>query len=143
MSAVVALPAAAYLFSRSKPLSSDDLLEVADVASLPVDKPREVLFLRTRVDGWKQVQEKTSTWLVKDKSNRVTAFVPACTHLGCAYHWEADAKSFLCPCHNSEFDLSGNVMSGPAPRPLDQMLVQVENGKVLIDPNSRVESNPA
>jgi menaquinol-cytochrome c reductase iron-sulfur subunit len=91
------------------------------------------------VDGWKRIQEKTSTWLVKDKGGSVTAYAPTCTHLGCAYHWEGEAKSFLCPCHDSMFDMSGKVLSGPAPRPLDRLVIAIENGKVLVDPNSKAE----
>lgn len=137
MAAVVAIPAAAYLLIKPKSSASDNLVEIADLSGLPLGKPQEVLFTRTRIDGWKQVQEKTSTWLVKDQAGQVTAFAPTCTHLGCAYHWEAEAKSFLCPCHSSVFDISGKVMSGPAPRPLDRLTVQIEDGKVLVNPNER------
>jgi menaquinol-cytochrome c reductase iron-sulfur subunit len=137
MAAVIAAPAVAYLFIKPKTSANKDLLEIADLTAVPVGKPQEVLFTRTRVDGWKTIQEKTSTWLVKNSAGQVTAFAPTCTHLGCAYHWEADEKSFICPCHSSVFDIAGNVMSGPAPRPLDQLPVQIENGKVLVNPNSK------
>jgi menaquinol-cytochrome c reductase iron-sulfur subunit len=139
MAAVVALPAGAYLLIKPRSATPDDLVEIADLNGLPMGRPQEVLFTRTRVDGWKIVREKTSTWLVKNEAGNVTAFAPACTHLGCAYHWEAEAKSFLCPCHDSVFDLSGKVLSGPAPRPLDRLVVEIENGKVLVNPNSKSE----
>jgi len=137
MAAVVAIPAATYLLLKPKSSTTGTLVEIADLNAVPVGRPQEVLFTRTRIDGWKQVQEKTSTWLVKNKTGEVTAFAPTCTHLGCAYHWEADSKCFLCPCHSSVFDVSGNVMSGPAPRPLDRLTVQIENGKILVNPNER------
>lgn len=139
ITAIVAVPAAAYLLIKPKSSTPDDLVEIADANALPIGRPQEVLFTRTRVDGWKRVQEKTSAWLVKTEAGQVTAFAPTCTHLGCAYHWEGDAKSFLCPCHDSVFDLSGKVLSGPAPRPLDRLIVEIENGKVLVNPNSKVE----
>ncbi len=140
MAAVVAIPAATYLLIKPKSSASNDLIEIADAQALPVGRPQEVLFTRTRTDGWKKVQEKTSAWLVKNNAGQITAFAPTCTHLGCAYHWEADSKCFICPCHDSVFDVSGNVKSGPAPRPLDRLFAQIDNGKVLVNPNSITES---
>ena len=63
---------------------------------LKVGKPQEVLYERNRVDGWHKVKrEKAATWLVKTDANTVVAFNPACTHLGCAYHWDASAQVHL------------------------------------------------
>ena len=132
MAAVVAVPAAGYLLLKPKSGSADELVEIANVDDLPVGRPKEILYQRTRVDGWKRIREKTSTWVVKDEAGQVTAFAPQCTHLGCIYHWEADAKNFRCPCHSSVFDAGGEVVSGPAPRPLDRHLTKIEGGKLLI-----------
>jgi len=139
MAAVIAVPAAAYLLLRPKSESQDDSIEIGDLSQLPVGKPREVTFFRTRSDGWKRIREKTSTWVVRDKDNSVAAFVPQCTHLGCAYHWEGEQNQFVCPCHNSVFAMDGSVVAGPAPRPLDRYLTQIDGGKLLIrSPQERV-----
>jgi cytochrome b6-f complex iron-sulfur subunit len=56
-----------------------------------------------------------------------------CTHLGCSVPWIADEKRFACPCHASAFDIHGDVISAPAPRPLDLLPVTIENGVVKVD----------
>ena len=56
-----------------------------------------------------------------------------CTHLGCTVPWDAAAQKFICPCHNSQFDMEGVVENPPAPRPLDLFVVRIENGEVKVD----------
>ncbi len=88
--------------------------------------------MRKRVDGWRKITEKTSTWLVKTDQNTVVAFNPACTHLACPYHWDDGARQFVCPCHDSKFSIDGKVLGGPAPRALDRYVAKVQDGKILI-----------
>lgn len=56
-----------------------------------------------------------------------------CTHLGCTVPWMADEGRFVCPCHSSEYDMRGDVLSPPAPRALDLHPVRIENGIVKVD----------
>ena len=41
-----------------------------------------------------------------------------CTHLGCVVPWNANENKFMCPCHGSQYDATGKVVRGPAPRSL-------------------------
>jgi menaquinol-cytochrome c reductase iron-sulfur subunit len=132
IAAVIAIPAAGYLLLKPKGSTGDSMVEIADIDKLEIGKPEEVVYYRTRVDGWKMSKEKTTTWVVKESPQSVVAFSPQCTHLGCVYHWDDSQKFFSCPCHNSEFGTDGKVLSGPAPRPLDRYVSRVESGKLLI-----------
>jgi menaquinol-cytochrome c reductase iron-sulfur subunit len=131
IAAALAIPAALYLLIKPKDREAD-WVEIADVRQLGIGEPKQILFNRRRIDGWRQVVEKSATWVVLTKENRVIAFAPFCTHLGCAYHWENATNSFVCPCHMSVFAMDGKVMNGPAARPLDRYACRVEAGKILI-----------
>ena len=56
-----------------------------------------------------------------------------CTHLGCSVPWDEEKNQFVCPCHGSTFTLTGEVLTAPAPRPLDTYPVRIENGIVKVD----------
>ncbi|UOD31304.1 FAD-dependent oxidoreductase [Massilia violaceinigra] len=54
----------------------------------------------------------------RDDDGGLQAVSAACTHLGCAVHWNAGEKSWDCPCHGSRFAPDGEVLHGPAKRAL-------------------------
>jgi glycine/D-amino acid oxidase-like deaminating enzyme len=43
---------------------------------------------------------------------------PRCSHLGCVLSFDADERTWDCPCHGSRFAEDGSVVSGPADRPI-------------------------
>lgn len=134
IAATFAVPAAVYLLLPPRLRVREDWAEAGDAAKLPQGKPVELIFRQNRIDGWKLTSEKTTAWAVKLSETEVVAFAPQCTHLGCAYHWDAPKHQFLCPCHTSTFSVEGKVLSGPAPRPLDRYSVRLEGGKLMLGP---------
>lgn len=60
-------------------------------------------------------------FLVKEASGDFKAFAVNCSHLGCSVAFNADAKRFDCPCHGSQFSITGTVVHGPAAFPLSNL----------------------
>ncbi len=72
--------------------------------------------------------------IIKDPTNaeKLIAVNPTCPHAGCAVNWESDQQKFLCPCHDSEFSSSGEVLKGSATEPLTSYEVKVEGDSILV-----------
>jgi cytochrome b6-f complex iron-sulfur subunit len=62
-----------------------------------------------------------------------------CTHLGCTVPWVAKENKFICPCHSSQFDIKGEVISPPAPRALDIYEITIENNVLKVDTGNRIK----
>jgi nucleotide-binding universal stress UspA family protein/nitrite reductase/ring-hydroxylating ferredoxin subunit len=54
----------------------------------------------------------------RDETGAIHAVSPRCTHMGCTVGWNDTDRTWDCPCHGSRFDVDGQVLSGPAERPL-------------------------
>lgn len=63
-----------------------------------------------------------------------------CPHLGCTVPpYDAATAQFKCPCHGSIYNYEGVRTGGPAPRPMDYMAVEIDNGDVLVDTGAITE----
>ena len=71
--------------------------------------------------------------LIQEEDGSYKAFSMICTHLGCISKWEVEQKKFHCPCHGAEFDPYGNVVAGPPPRPLDELVLAVEGQNIYVE----------
>ncbi len=55
----------------------------------------------------------------RDERGTVHMRSARCTHMGCTVKWNPTEKTFDCPCHGSRFAPMGEVVNGPAARPLE------------------------
>jgi len=132
IAAMLALPAGVYLLLPGRSSRREEWVEAGDISRLRPGAPEEIVFRRKRKDGWKITSQKTSAWVRRVSDKEVVAFAPQCTHLGCAYQWDEKNRNYLCPCHTSTFSIDGEVLSGPAPRPLDRYEARVEGSKLYL-----------
>lgn len=134
LSAAMAVPVLGYLFVPKQGSKRASWIDAGPLAGLEPGKPKEIFFERTRRDGWKVKTERASTILVQQPGGEVQAFSTMCTHLGCGVRANTGGEGFVCPCHDSYFNVDGTVLSGPAPRPLDQYETRVEGGRLWLGP---------
>jgi Rieske Fe-S protein len=55
---------------------------------------------------------------LRDEQGTVHALSAVCSHMGCIVGWNEIDRTWDCPCHGSRFELSGQVLAGPATEPL-------------------------
>lgn len=66
--------------------------------------------------------------LLRLGEDEVVAFSQMCTHLGCVVYYQPGEDRWHCPCHDGNFETrSGEVISGPPPRPLGRIDVEVRD----------------
>ncbi|MFH0996816.1 MAG: Rieske (2Fe-2S) protein [Pseudomonadota bacterium] len=78
-------------------------------------------------------------YIVRLDDGGLLALSCKCTHLGCTVPWVEKEKKFLCPCHASAFDITGNVINSPATRSMDIFPVVIENNIVRVDTRKRIK----
>jgi Rieske Fe-S protein len=68
--------------------------------------------------------------IARPTDGTVAAFSAICTHQGCTV--APAGKELDCPCHGSVYNAAtGEVMGGPAPRPLDKVSVKIAGDSVV------------
>ncbi len=68
--------------------------------------------------------------LITQSGGKLTALDSTCTHMGCTV--APDGSKLQCPCHGSQFTLTGSVIQGPAPSALHPVSVKVVAGQVVL-----------
>lgn len=87
-----------------------------------------------RAGGYLKVQPTgaaSPVYVLVLRDGRYAALSPICTHLGCTV--DIEGAHLVCPCHGSTYDRAGQVLRGPAERPLKRFPATVTaEGELLI-----------
>ncbi len=79
------------------------------------------------------IDREHRVWIIRTEQG-IYAMWARCTHLGCTPNWFSAESRFRCPCHGSNFTQGGDVIAGPAPKPLWRCAVGLSpNGDLVID----------
>ena len=70
--------------------------------------------------------------LIRLGTEEFIALSAICTHLRCILEFDAGNRIFICPCHEGQFDLNGNVLAGLPTVPLPKHNAAYRYGKVII-----------
>ena len=107
-------------------------LRIASLDAVPDDGvPRAFPVIDARRDAWNLYPPEAvgSVYLKREPGDKTPiAWTSVCPHLGCAVDFKEESHEFVCPCHVSAFDLNGDVLTGPSPRPMDELEVEVRDG---------------
>jgi len=74
-----------------------------------------------------------SILLVRVDQKTVAVNTIACTHQRCEVAYNEGRKRLDCPCHGSRFNLNGEVLQGPAGRPLKHFAAVIQGDSVFLE----------
>jgi Rieske Fe-S protein len=117
----LAVPVIGFLLPPRKELSQPSLMRAASVEQVPENSAKLVRF------------QGRPVLLIHGEASRYHAVSAICTHMNvCQVEWDASRKLLMCPCHGGAFDVYGNVVQGPPPRPLRTFEVEVQGEHIFI-----------
>lgn len=71
--------------------------------------------------------------LVRDGESSAHAFEAKCPHELCNLNYAPESQKIECPCHAGLFNLTGKVLEGPPPRPLETYPAIVDGDRILLN----------
>ena len=119
--ALLGIPLGFYLTSSAGRRSLEGDIRIGRLDEIPVHGSRT------------QFVEGEEVIFVRRSEDEVIALSATCTHSDtCLVEWDGTRRQLVCPCHRGIFDIRGNVVSGPPPRPLRQRAVTLRGGDVYV-----------
>ena len=121
------------------PISPEEVVVGAKpVAALPQEPEGGVIRARSRLNRVMVMRldpEALSPITARSAFEGIVAYSAVCTHTGCdVSDWNDETGRLVCPCHESEFEVidGGKVMTGPAPKPLAMLPVEIAEGELRV-----------
>jgi menaquinol-cytochrome c reductase iron-sulfur subunit len=104
--------------------------KVGDISGVPEAEPTK--FTVTFPQGeWTTAKVNAAVYVVK-QNNSYKIFSNTCTHMECPVHWDDALRQFLCPCHGGLYDIDGNNVGGPPPKPLPQYVHRLDGTTLYV-----------
>ena len=129
----IGAPSIAYLLSPSlRKMDDEARIDLGPLDTYTVGVPTRFEFTCTRANGWERTSVNHGLYVLRISETGVRVFSDICTHLGCRVTWHPEIRQYVSPCHDGHFDITGNVVSGPPPRPLDEYLAEIEAGHLFV-----------
>lgn len=91
---------------------------VTELAKGKVEKPKTEKRDLARDEGAVITVEGQRKGAYRDVDGNVHVVDTTCTHVGCEVNWNNAERTWDCPCHGSRFTYKGEVIEGPAEKPL-------------------------
>ncbi len=124
---------------EGEPLQSEELtVGGAPVAAWPMSPDAGVVRSGSRLNRVMVMRlepltlsEKTA----KGAADGIVAYSAICPHTGCDVEgWNEELQRLVCRCHESEFEVSdgARVMTGPAPKPLAMLPLEIAEGELRV-----------
>ena len=132
LSTLIGIPVAGFVVSPSFKKKESRWVPVAWLEDLKSQGPQEIQFAYFKQDAWLHQNARQLVYVLRSEADKFTVFSGTCTHLGCAVRWDSNKNKFLCPCHGGQFDVNGNVVGGPPPKPLVKLETKIENGRLFV-----------
>jgi Rieske Fe-S protein len=71
--------------------------------------------------------------IIRDSEKTIRVFNAHCTHKGCIVKYNEKENRIKCHCHGSQFDLDGNVLKGPAKKPLQAHAGEIDGNQIIVE----------
>ncbi len=143
--AATLVPAASAITVLVSPLFQESVggltVRLTSIDSMKVGGPPQLFKVVTeRKDAWTKhtLSEVGSVFVQRTGPGKTPenflVFNSTCPHLGCAVEFLDGAGSYSCPCHDSTFATTGEVLNqaSPSPRGLDSLEVDIRGDELWV-----------
>ena len=128
---LLGIPIVGFILSplfRRQPVSE---ATVGDISGVPEAEPTK--FTVTFPAGeWSAARVNAAVYVVR-QNDSYKIFSNTCTHMECPVHWDDSLHQFLCPCHGGLYDIDGQNVGGPPPKPLPQYVHRIDGTTLYIE----------
>jgi Rieske Fe-S protein len=105
--------------------------KVGDISAIPNGEPTKFV-VQFPAGDWSSSKVNTAVYVVR-RNDSYKVFSNVCTHMMCPVHWDDALHQFLCPCHGGLYDINGQNVGGPPPKPLPEYVHRIEGTTLYVE----------